>query len=288
MRAMVRTVTTAARALRRHVMRSLLTCLGIVIGVAAVIAMMEIGQGSAQTIQKTIASVGANVVQIDPSDVVKAGASSGAGAVNTLTAADAYAIERECSAVRCAAPSVDCRAQIVYGSRNWPSGRVLGTTAEYLVVRNWADLAEGRPFTDAEVLAAARVCLLGQSVVRELFPSRSPVGQVVRVKNVSMTVIGVLAAKGANMTGRDQDDILLAPWTTIKFRVSGARSGSAPGVGPGRRGRRERAGQLADIAVPLPAGRAVPVGLGDAVGGQPPTDPVRRHGRHLGLGDEPG
>ncbi|MCY2928936.1 MAG: ABC transporter permease [Planctomycetota bacterium] len=243
MRKILRTVSTAVRALRRHVMRSLLTCLGIVIGVAAVIAMMELGQGSAQTIRRTISSLGASVVQIDPSDVVRAGASSGAGARNTLTAADAYAISQECSAVRCAAPSVDCRAQIVYGNRNWPSGRVLGTTPDYLVVRNWADLAEGRCFTEAEVAGAACVCLLGKTVARELFAGASPVNQQVRVKDVTMTVIGVLTPKGANMMGSDQDDIVLAPWTTIKFRVSGARSGGAPAAATAAGGQVNSLGQ---------------------------------------------
>ena len=137
-------------------MRSVLSGLGIVIGVAAVIAMMEIGQGSSYMIRETISSIGANVVQVDPSDAVKAGASTGSGGQVTLTPDDSEAILRECSAVRRAAPSVDCRAQIVYGRRNWSPMNILGTTPDFLVVRNWANLAEGESFTDDDVQRGAQ------------------------------------------------------------------------------------------------------------------------------------
>lgn len=221
MKKLLRTFRMATHALRRNVMRAILTTLGIIIGVAAVIAMMEIGSGSSSAIQDTIASMGANNLLVMPGTAASGGVSFGAGSVMTLSPQDCEAVLRECPAVCSAAPVVRARTQVVYGNRNWVPFYIYGTTPQFLEVRDWTNLAEGEPFTERDVRNGSKVCLLGQTLARQLFQDESPIGKEVRVKNVSFRVVGVLASKGANMMGMDQDDILLAPWTTIKYRVSG-------------------------------------------------------------------
>ena len=217
-RAMLR---TAVHGLRRNIMRAALTALGIIIGVAAVIAMMEIGRGSSTAIQRTIASMGANNLLVMPGTAASGGISFGSGSVMTLTPQDAEAIVNESPAVRAAAPVVRARTQIIYGNRNWVPIFIYGSTPAFLEVREWP-LAEGEVFTDQDVRNGSKVCLLGQRLVKELFAGESPLGKEVRVNNVAFKVIGTLSPKGANMMGVDQDDILLAPWTAIKYRVAGS------------------------------------------------------------------
>jgi len=229
---LAKTLRTALHALRRNITRSALTVLGIVIGIAAVIAMMEIGKGSSGAIAKTISSMGANNLLVMPGAAASGGVSFGGGSTLTLTAEDCAAVVRECPAVAAASPIVRVRTQVVFEDRNWVPQSILGATHQYLDVRDWKDLAEGDVFGDAEVRNASRVCLVGQTIVKQVFQGHSPIGKEVRIQSVSFRVVGVLSSKGANAFGQDQDDIVLAPWTTIKYRVSGSSgSGSAAGGG---------------------------------------------------------
>jgi ABC-type antimicrobial peptide transport system permease subunit len=164
---------------------------------------------------------------VQPGTASSGGVSFGSGTIMTLTPEDAKAISRECPAVISVAPVVRARTQVVYGNKNWVPLYIYGTTPDFLKVRDWQDLDLGEAFTDRDVLGGAKVCLLGQTLVRELFGNESPLGKEVRVQNVNFKVMGVLSRKGANMMGLDQDDILLAPWTTIKYRVAGVSAATA-------------------------------------------------------------
>jgi ABC-type antimicrobial peptide transport system permease subunit len=202
-------------------MRSALTTLGIVIGVASVIAMMEIGQGSQRAIEKSIASMGADTIMVSPGAAASGGVTFGGGSAQTLTPEDGEAILRDCPAVRAVALQVHARAQVVYGNRNWVPASIDGTTPEYLSVRG-LEMGEGEAFTEQDVRNATKVCIVGTTIVRQLFDGVSPIGQELRIKNVAFRVIGVMKPKGANMMGMDQDDILLMPWTAAVQRISGS------------------------------------------------------------------
>jgi ABC-type antimicrobial peptide transport system permease subunit len=215
-----RILRTAMRALRRNAMRSALTTLGIVIGVAAVIAMTEIGQGASTAVQKTIASMGANNLLVIPGTASSGGVSFGSGSVITMTPQDADAIARECPAINAVAPVVRARTQATFGNKNWVPLYIYGTTPSFLDVREWTDLEEGEPFMDSDVRNQNRVCLIGQTIKKELFGGSPAVGREIRMQNVGFKVVGVLSSRGANMMGLDQDDIIIAPWTSIKARVS--------------------------------------------------------------------
>jgi len=216
------TLKMAFVALNQNVMRAALTTLGIIIGVAAVITMMEIGNGASLAIQRTMANMGANTVVILPGAVTIAGVSIGSGSRKTLTPQDADAIQKECPSVDWVAPIVRARAQVVYGNLNWVPTYIFGTTPPFLDIRDWTDMSEGEAFTEHEVLNSSKVCMVGQTIVSKLFDGQSPVGKHVRIRNIDFKVIGVLSKKGANLLGMDQDDMLLAPWTTIKYRVVGS------------------------------------------------------------------
>ena len=223
-RSLAYTVATALRCLRRNAMRSALTTLGIVIGVAALIAIAEIGQGSARAIRAMLTETGVDNILVQSGAASQNGVSLGRGSIKTLTPEDSEAILRECSTVAGLAPIVYGRGQVVRGNRNWNPRSLYGTTPGFLAVRDWEDLAEGEPFTERDIRDVAMVCLLGRTVARELFGDESPVGREVDVNGVPLRVLGVLAAKGANIIGEDQDDIVLAPWTTVRYRVSGEAS----------------------------------------------------------------
>jgi len=210
----------ALQALQRNVMRTILTMLGVIIGVAAVIAMMEISHGASAAIQVTVVNLGANTLSVQSGSPQRGSAGAG-DKQNTLTPEDADAMVKECPAVVCAAPIVEARARLIYGNRSWSPSYLAGTAESFLVARNWSDLDSGRVFNQQELLSGSQVCLIGKTLVRELFQGRDPVGKDIRVRNVPFTVIGVLSPKGANLLGWDQDDIVLAPWTTVKFRLSG-------------------------------------------------------------------
>jgi macrolide transport system ATP-binding/permease protein len=221
---MPHTLRTAFGALRRNLMRSALTTLGIIIGVGAVIAMVEISTGSRTALMKTMASMGANVLIVNNGAAASGGVSWGSGTEETLTPDDAEEMRRQCPALAEAAPIVSAAGQVVYGNRNWVPMRITGSTPGYLIVRDWTEMDDGEMFTERDVLSANRVCAIGRTLARELFQGESPVGKDIRLKNVSLRVVGVLGRKGANMMGEDQDDIVLAPWTTIKYRISGTRT----------------------------------------------------------------
>ncbi|MCE9555373.1 MAG: ABC transporter permease [Planctomycetes bacterium] len=218
---------TALSALRRHKMRSGLSALGVIIAVGAVIAMSEIGQGSKAALQKGIASMGANTLTIFSGSTSAGGVNQGAGTALTLTPKDAEEIARQCSATLHVAPVVRARAQIVYGNRNWVPEQISGTTPSFLAVRDWQQLAAGEMFSDRDVRNGNKVCVIGHTVKRNLFQDSSPVGKEIRINNVSFRIVGVLSRKGANMMGMDQDNLVLAPWTTIKYRVSGTSLANA-------------------------------------------------------------
>ncbi len=201
-------------------LRTILTMLGMVIGVGAVILMLAIGQGAQQQVQASIASMGSNLFIIVSGSTTSGGARMGAGAAPTLTVADAQAIE-ELPLVAAAAPSSPGTAQMVYGSNNW-STQIIGTTPSYLAVRDWR-LSSGFPFTDSDVRSATRVALLGQTVAKNLFGDEDPVGQTLRIKNSPYVVLGVLAAKGQSLDGRDQDDTVLIPVTTAQRKLFGTQ-----------------------------------------------------------------
>jgi len=201
-------------------MRTFLTMLGMVIGVGAVIMMLAIGQGVQRKVEDSIASMGSNLFIILSGSTTSGGARMGGGAAPTLTVDDATAL-RELPELAAVAPAVPGTAQLIYGPNNW-STRIYGTTPDYLTVRDW-QIASGASFTSSDVRSATRVALLGQTVVQNLFGGEDPVGKTLRIANSPYVVLGVLAAKGQSLDGRDQDDTVLVPVTTAQRKLFGSQ-----------------------------------------------------------------
>jgi len=213
-------IKIAFRALRRNKMRTILTMLGIIIGVGAVIAMVALGRAAKAQIAARIAALGQNVVVVFSGSTNRKGVFSGFGGAGTLTVEDALAIQNEVPNIAAVSPEVRSSAQIMAGENNWGTS-VMGESVDYLpVIRQW-DFAEGDTFTEADVRAAAKVCVLGKTTADKLFPDGGAVGQVIRIKNVPIKVLGVLTPKGVSMVGQDQDDTVIVPYTTGMKRFAG-------------------------------------------------------------------
>jgi putative ABC transport system permease protein len=209
----------AFRALRRNKLRTALTMLGIIIGVGAVIAMVGIGNGAKAQVQARIAALGQNVIQVFSGSINRGGVHSGFGGAGTLTVEDALAMEKEVPGVVAVSPEVRSGAQIMAGNNNW-STSIMGESVSYPSIRQW-ELADGSMFSDLDVRAAAKVCILGKTTADNLFPDDDPVGKTIRIRNVPVKVLGVLHAKGASMFGSDQDDVVIVPYTTGMKRFAG-------------------------------------------------------------------
>ena len=211
-------IRIAFKALQRNKLRAFLTMLGVIIGVASVIAMVAIGQGSKQSIQSQLSSMGSNMITILPSSNVAGGARLGGASVQTLTIDDVKAIQKQAVNVGAISPAAISSGQSIFGAFNWPTS-IQGVSPSYLDIRQW-ELKDGIPFSDEDIRASAKVCLLGQTVVSNLFPNGdNPVGKIIRFNNLPFQVIGVLAAKGQSSFGQDQDDVILAPYTTVQKRI---------------------------------------------------------------------
>ena len=208
----------AVRALANNKLRGFLTMLGIIIGVASVITMLAIGQGSKRSIQREISEMGSNMIMIQPGGEMRGGVRQSAEDMQTLTLSDYEDIVNETRYVAATSPSVNSSGQIIYGANNAPT-TVYGISPDYMQIRQYK-VAEGDMFTERDILTAAKVCVIGQTVVDNLFPGgENPVGKVIRFQKLPFRVVGVLQSKGYNSMGMDQDDLILAPYTTVQKKI---------------------------------------------------------------------
>ncbi len=216
---LTRTIRIAVRALSRNKLRGGLTVLGVVIGIAAVTTMVSIGQSAGNLVQSQLEGLGTNVLVVFPGSSRSGGARQ--ALVTTLTAEDAEAIMEECPSILATSPLVVTAGQVIYGNNNWKPRDLFGVGSEYLTVRNWP-VRHGGFFTERDITAAAKVCVIGQTIVAKLFQTSNPIGETIRIKNTPFRVIGVLEKKGATLVGDDQDNIILLPYTTVQKRLQGS------------------------------------------------------------------
>ena len=212
-------IRVALRALARNKLRTILTMLGIIIGVGAVIGTVAIGQGASAQVQQQIQALGNNIVMVFSGSVNTGGVRMGSGATKTLTADDATAILQHVPNVQMVSPIVGSSVQVVNGNQNWLT-RANGTSQDITQIRNWP-VVSGSMFSERDVDMAANVCVLGNTVAQQLFGDQDPVGQMIRVQNLPFRVLGVLQTKGQNANGQDQDDTMIMPYTTVQKKISG-------------------------------------------------------------------
>jgi putative ABC transport system permease protein len=209
----------ALKALRQNIMRTALTMLGIIIGVGAVICVVAIGEGAEASVEQAITNIGANMIWVEAGGVNRGGVRTGAYGTKTLTLGDYEAIKEHVSLVTNVTPQADTRVQVVYGNQNWGTS-VRGVGPEYLALKSW-NVVRGGMYTDVDVERANNVCVLGQTLVDQLFGSQDPIGETIRVKDQPCVVVGVLDVKGQSATGQDQDDNFLMPYTTVMKKIKG-------------------------------------------------------------------
>src|SRR5207237_8862230 len=209
----------ALKALRQNVMRTALTMLGIIIGVGAVICVVAIGEGAQATVERAITNIGANMIWVEAGGVNRGGVRTGSGQTKTLTLGDYEAIKEHVPLVTNVPPQADTRVQGVYGNQNWGTS-VRGVGPEYLALKGW-NVVRGGMYTEVDVERANNVCVLGQTIVDQLFGASDPIGETIRIKDQPCLVVGVLEVKGQSATGQDQDDNFLMPYTTVMKKVKG-------------------------------------------------------------------
>jgi putative ABC transport system permease protein len=211
-------IRVALRALRRNTMRSILTALGIIIGVGAVITMVSIGNGAKAQVEAQVASLGQNIITVFPNFFNSGGVRSGFGGALSLTPEDATAIQTNVADVDAVSPEIRDRSQVLANGQNWNT-QIYGESPDYPQIRSWP-VAQGAMFTEQDVKSIAKVCVIGSTIVTELFPDEDPIGKTLRIRNLPFRIVGVLTSKGYNINGSDQDDIVIIPYTSHMKRVS--------------------------------------------------------------------